>query len=52
MITVTIKTEDSVESMPVRDETRVTDVILYLFKNYTSKGIKYILTMHKNKELN
>ena len=52
MITVTIRTKNTVESMPVRDETRVKDVILYLFKNYTAKGIKYILTMRKNKELN
>ena len=38
--------------MPVRDETRVKDFSLYLFNNYTAKGIDYKLTMRKNKELN
>ena len=52
MITVTIKTEDSVDSMPVMDSTRVKDLSQYIFNNYTSKGIKYIITMRKNKELN
>ena len=52
MITLTIKTKDSVESMPVRDETRVKDMSLYLFNNYTCKGIDYKLNIRKNKELN
>ena len=52
MITVTIKTEDSCESVPVRDDTRVKDISLYLFNEYTTKGIKYSLNLHKNKELN
>ena len=52
MITVTIKTQDSVDSMPVMDSTRVKDLSQYIFNNYTSKGIKYIITMLKNKELN
>jgi len=52
MITVTIRTKDSVESMPVRDDTRVKEVSLYLFNNYTCKGIDYKLNLHKNKELN
>ena len=52
VITVTIKTEDSCESVPVRDDTRVKDISLYLFNEYTTKGIKYTLNLHKNKELN
>ena len=52
MITVTIKTKDSIESMPVRDETRVKDVSLYLFNNYTAKGIDYKIQMHKNRRAN
>ena len=52
MITVTIKTEDSCESVPVRDDTGVKDISLYLFNEYTTKGIKYTLNLHKNKELN
>ena len=52
VITLTIKTKDSVESMPVRDETRVKDMSLYLFNNYTCKGIDYKLNIRKNKELN
>ena len=52
MITITIRTEDSVESMPLRDDTRVKEVSLYLFNKYTSKGIDYKLNLHKNKELN
>ena len=52
MITVTIKTQDSCESVPVRDDTRVKDISLYLFNEYTTKGIKYTLNLHKNKELN
>ena len=52
VITITIKTQDSVESMPLRDDTRVKEVSLYLFNKYTSKGIDYKLNLHKNKELN
>ena len=52
MITITIKTQDFVESVPVRDDTRVKDISLYLFNEYTTKGIKYTLNLHKNKELN
>ena len=52
MITITIRTEDSVESMPLRDDTRVKDVSLYLFNKYTTKGIEYKLNIRKNKELN
>ena len=52
MITVTIKTKSGSESMPVRDDTRVKDVSLYLFNNYTSQGIDYKLNLHKNKGLN
>ena len=52
MITVTIKTEDTCESVPVRDDTRVKEVSLYLFNKYTAKGIDYKINLHKNKELN
>ena len=52
MITITIKTKDSVESLPCRDDSRVKDVSLYLFNNYTCKGIDYKLNIRKNKELN
>ena len=52
MITITIRTEDSVESMPLRDDTRVKEVSLYLFNKYTAKGIDYKINLHKNKELN
>ena len=52
MITLTIKTKDSVESLPCRDDSRVKDISQYLFNNYTSKGIDYKLKMRKNKELN
>ena len=52
VITLTIKTEDSCESLPVRDDARVKDVSLYLFNNYTCKGIDYKLNIRKNKELN
>ena len=52
MITLTIKTEDSVESLPIRDDARVKDISLYLFNKYTSKGIEYKLNLRKNKELN
>ena len=52
MITITIQTKDSAESLPVRDETRVKDVSQYLFNNYTCKGIDYKLNIRKNKELN
>ena len=52
MITVTIKTEDTCESVPVRDDTRVKDIAEYLFNEYTTQGIKYALNLRKNKELN
>ena len=52
MITLTIKTKDSCESLPVRDDARVKDISLYLFNEYTTKGNKYSLNLHKNKELN
>ena len=52
MITLTIKTKSGSESLPVRDETRVKDMSLYLFNNYTCKGIDYKLNIRKNKELN
>ena len=52
MITITIRTKATSESMPVRDDTRVKEVSLYLFNNYTAKGIDYKINLHKNKELN
>ena len=52
MITLTIKTKDSVESLPCRDDSRVKDISLYLFNKYTTKGIEYKLNIRKNKELN
>ena len=52
MITITIKTKSGAESLPVRDKTRVKDISLYLFNNYTSQGIDYKLNIRKNKELN
>ena len=52
MITLTIKTKSGTESLPCMDETRVKDVSLYLFNNYTCKGIDYKLNIRKNKELN
>ena len=52
MTTITVITKDSCESLPVRDDTRVKDVSLYLFNNYTCKGIDYKLNLHKNKALN
>ena len=52
VITITVITQDSVESMSLRDDTRVKDVSLYLFNNYTCKGIDYKLNLHKNKGLN
>ena len=52
MTTITEITKDSCESLPVRDDTRVKDVSLYLFNNYTCKGIDYKLNIRKNKELN
>ena len=52
MITITIKTKSGAESLPIRDETRVKEISLYLFNNYTCKGIDYKLNIRKNKELN
>ena len=52
MTTITVITKDSCESLPVRDDTRVKDISLYLFNNYTCKGIDYKLNIRKNKELN
>ena len=52
MTTITIRTKDSVESMPVRDETRVKDIAEYIFNNYKSQGIEYKLNLHNEKGLN
>ena len=52
MTTITVITKDSCESLPVRDDTRVKDISLYLFNKYTCKGIDYKLNIRKNKELN